>query len=485
VLLTPVWDVVGMARVESWPAESENVAIIGASPECHAAFQRCCPTSHVLTLAPDIGVDSIADALSAVGILDHIVWCVPEEGASSPADERIINGQQRGVLFGFRLIKALLKLGYGSRAIGWTVLTTATQAINPHEALCPTHASVHGLVGSVAKEYPNWKIRLLDVGGRDLPLPELLQLPGDPEGNAWAYRAGEWYRQKLLPTRAEPAAQKMFKEGGVYVVIGGAGGIGEAWTEYMVREYRARVVWIGRREKDSQIQSKVDRLATIGPSPHYIAADASDWLALERARREIKGAFGQISGIVHSAIVLLDKGLASMDERTFQAALSAKVDISVRLAQVFAEEKLDFVLFFSSMLSFGKSAGQSNYAAGCTFKDSFAQLLGRLWPCSIKTMNWGYWGSTGVVATKAYKERMARLGIGSLEAKESMLALEALLAAPQNQLAFTKTTRPLTEEDGVAMEEMTAYPQVFPSLIAGLRKFERTFHGEEGLINGF
>ena len=485
VLLTPLWDVVGFVSGDTWPAASQRTVILGGSPERQAALRKHLPSSEVVALAPDIGVDAIAAALQAGGAFDHIVWLTPVEAHHTPDAESIVNGQQRGVVFGFRLVKALLKLGYGARDLGLTVVTTAAQAIGARDPLDPTHASVHGFLGTAAKEYPNWKMRLVDVPGPDLPLPQLLQIPADEQGNAWAHRNGEWYRQILVPTGAAGAAESPYKDGGVYVVIGGAGGLGEAWTEHMIRRHKARVVWIGRREKDEAIDAKIARLGALGPAPLYVSADAGDWLSLERAKREIKQAVGEINGIIHSAIVLQDKGLANMDERTFQSALAAKVDISVRIAQVFAGEALDFVVFFSSMLSFGKSAGQSNYAAGCTFKDAFARLLGASWPCKVKVMNWGFWGSTGIVATDAYKARMARLGVGSLETGESLAALETLLAAPQDQLAFTKTTRPLTAADGVAMEEIIAYPQAFPSTTAALQKIQRAFHGEEGLINGF
>ena len=43
----------------------------------------------------------------------------------------------------------------------------------------------------------------------------------------------------------------------------------------------------------------------------------------------------------------------------------------------FGQEALDFVVFFSSLQSFSKAAGQSNYAAGCTFKDAFASRLAK------------------------------------------------------------------------------------------------------------
>ena len=69
-----------------------------------------------------------------------------------------------------------------------------------------------------------------------------------------------------------------------------------------------------------------------------------------------------------------------MSPEQFEAGLRAKVDTSVQLARVFAGDDLDFVLFFSSIQSFNKAPGQSNYAAGCTFKDALAQYLAQTWP---------------------------------------------------------------------------------------------------------
>ena len=128
-----------------------------------------------------------------------------------------------------------------------------------------------------------------------------------------------------------------------------------------------------------------------------------------------------------------------MDEGRFRAALAAKMDVSVRMAQVFQHEALDFVLCFSSLQSFSKSPGQSNYAAGCTFKDAFAHYLARHWACAVKVMNWGYWGGAGIVASQDYQARMTRAGVGSIEPDEAMDALTFLLNGPLEQVALMKT----------------------------------------------
>ncbi len=227
----------------------------------------------------------------------------------------------------------------------------------------------------------------------------------------------------------------------MYVVIGGAGGLGVVLTEHLVRHYRARVAWIGRRPMDASIAANLDRIAALGQRPLYLQADATDARALARAREAIHADFGPVQGLVHSAIVLKDRALAGMDEARFEASLRAKVDTSVWMAAAFGGEPLDFVLFFSSMQSFLKAPGQSNYAAGCTFADAYARHLARSWPCAVKIMNWGYWGSAGVVADPAYRRRMAELGIGSIEAAEGMDAVERLLGSPRMQLAVVRQRR--------------------------------------------
>nr|WP_278287513.1 SDR family NAD(P)-dependent oxidoreductase [Ruminiclostridium josui] len=203
-----------------------------------------------------------------------------------------------------------------------------------------------------------------------------------------------------------------------------------------MKNYKAQVVLIGRRQKDSSIQAKLDRLAAFGPTPQYISADASDFNSLKHAYEEIKKMYPTIHGVIHSAILLLDRSLANMDEERFRTALAAKVDTSVHMSQVFKNEPLDFVLFFSSINSFLKTPGQSNYVAGCTFKDAFAKRLSKEWNCAVKVINWGYWGNVGVVASQEYMDRMAKTGFASIDHIKAMETLEMLLQGALSQLVF-------------------------------------------------
>jgi polyketide synthase PksN len=469
VTLIPVWDPAPAERARLTPAHGEQVVLIGGTPARRRDFRDRFPQAVVLELPELATSEAIADALANCGAIDHLFWIAPDSGGASLEGEAFIEAQRNGVMACLRLVKSVLALGYGNRALAWTIITCRTQMVRPDDVVEPAHASVHGLAGSMAKEYGNWAVRVLDLEEAEVwPLGELLGLPADAQGRAWAYRAGVWHQQRLLQGELAPGGRSLYRRGGVYVVIGGAGGIGEAWSEHMLRTQDAQLVWIGRRAEDAGIAAKRARLAEFGPEPLYLSADARDRTALELACREIMQRFGRIDGLVHAAIDLLDMSLEHMDEERFAAGLAAKVDVSVRMAQVFGQEPMDFVLFLSSVQSFVKTGGQSNYAAGCVFKDAFAQYLRRSWRCPVKVMNWGYWGSVGTVAAPAYRERMARLGIGSIEPEQGMSALATLLAGPLDQFGYIcKTTAHSVfgEEDA---EVVIAYEQKAPSLIKDL-----------------
>lgn len=457
VLLTPVWEAVPVRSGPAYPgANSRSVVIIGGTAESRDALLVHYPNAITVNVGEEDDIEQIAMVLARFGIINHLFWLAPPSEFLLH-DDSLLAKQKAGVLLLFRLIKALLHAGYGGKRLSVDVLTFQTQRAYTGDRINPVHASVHGLIGALAKEYPNWQIRLLDLEpGWETSIETLLTLPPDTEGNTWCLRGREWLCQRLAPVNLAPGMQHNgYRKGGVYVVIGGAGGIGEVWTAYMIRRYQAQIVWLGRRRQDESISASIERVSvsTTGPKPIYIEADAADTQSLDHAYQVIKARFGAIHGVIHAAIVLRDQSLANMQEDDFRAGLGAKIDVSVRLAQIFRKEPLDFVLFFSGMMSFARRAGQSNYAAGCTFKDAFAIRLARDWPCAVKIMNWGYWGSAGIVASDEYRARMELDGIGSITPSDAMKALETLLASPIEQMAFIKASKSVLEA-GFASERL-------------------------------
>ncbi len=378
----------------------------------------------------------------------------------------MIYALRRELIHLFRIVKALAS-GSAQRNLGWTVITEQGLAWRSGEHVNPAHAGVHGMIGSVAKEYPDWRIRLLDLEiGVEWPVSELFSLPADQRGQALLRRGKEWFRQVLLPIRELPVSKPAWRSDGVYVVIGGAGGLGQVWSRWMIRNYGAKIVWIGRRAEDEVIRAGIDALGAFGTPPMYIQADAGDPEALRSAYARLKETHAEIHGVVHSAVGSFDRSLAMMGENDFLSILSAKIDISVRLAQVFADEPLKFILFFSSLVSFSRAGGMSGYSAGCNFMDAFARQLSHELPCPIKVMNWGYWRiGSGAAVPDSMKARLERQGMGAIEADEGMRSLTCLFGSTLDQMAVANALRPEAIEELDESEYVTVCQESVPRCI--------------------
>ena len=442
MLLRRVWEESRHTSEEASPTVSATVLAIGTTP-AQERFLRSRHHTVILANSSDLATEEIVPLLEGKAI-EHVIWIAPDTHRrqdSLLSDDMLID-QQAGIFSLFRLVKALLLLGYNRNKLGWTIITRRTFCGQPPTRADPTHAGVHGFAGSLSHEQPRWKIRLIDIPDDEaVSLEKIFHLPAHTQGNSYLYRGGRWNVQRWLRCDIQTGATAAYRRHGVYVIVGGAGGIGEVLSNFLAQRYQAHVIWLGRRALDHDIQRKIDRCAGLGPAPTYIRADASDHDSLMQAYLSIKKDHAQIHGVIHSAIALLDGLVAGMSEDRLRECLAVKIGASVRLAQVFERERLDFALFFSSFVSFLRPPGQSNYAAGCAFQDAYAEALGRLsvWP--VKVMNWGYWGTVGVVANEKIRAQMRLQGFDSIEPDEGMAALEVLLQGSSNQLMLLRACR--------------------------------------------
>ncbi|HEY0834876.1 MAG TPA: SDR family NAD(P)-dependent oxidoreductase, partial [Azospirillum sp.] len=422
---------------------SGAVLVVGAGAAQRPAIAAIHPAARWLDIAAEADIGALADRLRSFGDLDHVLWLAPP---SADGLDTLVGQQRAGLLHLFRLVKALLQLGYGDRALGLTVVTRGTQAVYAGDIPDPAHAGLHGFTGALAKECPRWSVRSLDLEeDSGWPVREMAALPdGGAEmgGEVLAHRGGQWFRRFLGPVAALPDGPPVYRQNGVYVVIGGAGGIGEAWTRHVIAEAGAQVVWIGRRQPDAAIRAKLDALAQPGPAPVYIAADAADRDSLQAAFAAIKRRWPAVHGVIHAAVGVFDRSIAEVDERHFREVLSVKIDAGVHVAQVFGGEPLDFILFFSSIVALETNGGLSGYAAGGAFADALALHLQGRRPYPVKVINWGHWDvGTGATIADATRTRLRRGGVVPIQPAEGMAALRRLLSTPLRQVVVLKTSR--------------------------------------------
>lgn len=491
VMMTPRWDVMPVPD-EAAVAMGLPVLVIGANAQQRDLLenQHGAQRLHFIDIATTDDVAAITHKLRQAAF-DRLIWIASGSEVATLAEETLIEDQERGIMQVLRIAKALAGMGDERRDLVWDMIVSNTLPVRQGENVNPAHAGLQGLAGCMTEVYSHWKIRLFDLQEWSQPVVAAMdRLPLRGRNACYALRGSEWFEQRLIPVGELPQDASTYRQRGVYVVIGGSGGLGNIWTRHLIRHYDAHVVWIGRRPLDAGIQRQIDEISRLGRTPEYIQADASQLLPMQAAYRQIKARHPAIHGVVHSAVGTFDQSLKTVSEADFRSILSVKIDASVRIAQVFGREALDFVLFFSSNASFVRGAGMSGYSAGCTFKDAFALQLGRQLPGKVQVINWGYWSvGAGDAMTDAMKAYFHETGYRPLDPEQGMAMLDRVLATSLSQVSITRklpqTIEPLSYPND-RISDFGATPRVAMEAVAdAIRKIDshtrfRHIAGKEG-----
>jgi len=327
------------------------------------------------------------------------------------------------------LLHVLRALREGGARI--TVVTGKAWALGAEEQVDPVAAGLSGLARGAVRE-SNGRMAVIDIDPRDDAQASAALIAAEPpqrEGETIMLRRGVRYRMWLDPVDLPQDRESPWRKGGHYLIVGGAGGVGQVLSLDLARRYGAKLTWIGRRARDASIDSGIAAIREAGGDAQYLAADATDTSALLTAVDRAVAGFGPLNGAIHSALVLRDGMLLRMGEAELLAAFDVKARGGIALARALEGRDLDFFAVFSSAVVFTANPGQANYAAGSAFLDALGGEIGRAgrWPVCV--IDWGLWGGVGVVAGDEIQRRMAAQGVESIMPETGLVAIERALAS--------------------------------------------------------
>ena len=180
------------------------------------------------------------------------------------------------------------------------------------------------------------------------------------------------------PEELHESARMAFKDGGVYLITGGMGGLGLIFaTEILERTADSTVILTGRSEKLDAAQAAVleNLTARLSVARSRIAYRQLDLTRLDDVTRlvaQIITEFGDLNGVIHSAGMTQDRFIIQKTPVEFAEVLQPKVTGTVNLDLATKQANLDFLVLFSSVSSAMGNAGQADYAAANGFMDQFA-----------------------------------------------------------------------------------------------------------------
>ncbi|MFE6487172.1 SDR family NAD(P)-dependent oxidoreductase, partial [Streptomyces sp. NPDC057757] len=235
----------------------------------------------------------------------------------------------------------------------------------------------------------------------------------------------------VLPAAAPAENRPVFRQGGGYLITGGAGGIALRLAELLAERHGARFVLMGRSEPGERIDAARARIGELGGAAHYVRGDVGDPADVESAVRFALREFGALHGVLHSAGINNDAYVVNKDPRDVLAVTVPKLVGARNLDLATAELPLDFLALFSSTAAYLCMAGQSDYAAANRGLGGFAaarEALVREGRRSGRTVSvcWPLWSGGGMDLEQSDKRVLEELqGMVAMPPAEGLAALEA------------------------------------------------------------
>ncbi len=249
------------------------------------------------------GFDQLLQDMGARGAWPgHIVqaWPLNRHGAAErPGD---------GFRATFLLTQALLR---HRRDVGGGEAVRLLYAFAGGDALGQAeHAAFGGFARSLRIESPGCRFQTVclpaNLSHSQLLLAELGAATDD--GVEVSYRGGarfvKSYRELDAPS--QDGAGATLRDGGVFLVTGGAGGLGRIVGTYLAQHRRGRIVLAGRSELTGEQRRQMRALETAGADVTYMRADVTDRGATQELVDRVLAQFGRLNGVIHAAGVVRD-----------------------------------------------------------------------------------------------------------------------------------------------------------------------------------
>jgi acyl transferase domain-containing protein/NADP-dependent 3-hydroxy acid dehydrogenase YdfG/acyl carrier protein len=322
----------------------------------------------------------------------------------------------------YRLARALVS-SPGSRPVR-LILVLSSEAP-------PALAAIPAFLATLAQERPGIRVLSLTLDDDRAVADELFF--DDPAREVRRCAGGREIR--TLEAHPLGAVGLGFREAGVCLISGGAGGLGWILSRHLVETYRARLVWIGRSEPDARLRARIQELAALGGQVLYVRGDVGREEDVQSAVRLARERFGAIHAVIHAAGVIHNNFLIKKELGEFRRVLAPKLLGAMHLDAVLKDEPLDAFVLFSSVAGILPEPGQGDYAYANRFLDEFAVWREGLRARGLRhgrslAIDWQMWRDGGMATgAEAAEQTERQSGLPALESASGLRLLERALGS--------------------------------------------------------
>ncbi|WP_026735869.1 type I polyketide synthase [Fischerella sp. PCC 9605] len=304
-------------------------------------------------------------------------------------------------------------------ALKLIVVTSNVHDVTGEDSLCPEKATILGPCKVIPLEYPKITCRTIDIvisSCKNPPVQKLIdylvtEITAQQTDNIIAYRGYHRWVQTFEPVRLDRdiANTTKLREGGVYLITGGLGGIGLVLAENLAKTAQANLILVGRKglpersqweqwlathDNQDSVSRKIEKVLALEKLGAIVQVNSADVANLEQMQTVVAQAlkqFGRIDGVIHTAGIA-PGGIIQLKTRDMaNSVLAAKVRGTLVLEKVLKNYNLDFFVLCSSQTSILGHFGQVDYCAANAFLDTYAHYCACKSSQSTVSISWGPW----------------------------------------------------------------------------------------------
>lgn len=370
--------------------------------------------------------------------------------------EALDRSQKQGLFSLLFLVKALEQSRREEQSVQLLWVSSYSQSIAPTDKIAYEKGTVLGILKTICQE-----ITWLNCRHIDMPVAEVevnkgyiwQELGNFSKESEVAYRSGKRLvcGIELVDLAGEPKQELPFKTGGIYLISGGLGGVGTQIANYLLKNYQARLLLVGRTplpdqstwESDFEGENKLalkfqayQQLQQLPGSIIYKAVDICDFAQLRQVVTTTVSQWGgQLDGIIHLAGIFTEQLLASQTPESITAVLRPKVLGTWALHQLLSEDNpKGLFLHFSSVNGFFGGTTVGAYAAASSFLETFCNYQQTNTSLQSYCLSWSMWDEIGMSQGYQMKEFSRAKGYFAIDKAQGIYSLLAALSHRQSHL---------------------------------------------------
>lgn len=364
--------------------------------------------------------------------------------------------KQQGFYSLLHLAKALSGI---KKTVQLSVVTSQLHKVFGNEESQALTSLIEGILIVMSQENPQVIARNIDVASSEVTTETASQIINEINSSASdkfvAYRMqNRWIKKynQIQLDNATPTEDSKLKTNGVYLITGGLGSLGAVFAEYLIEEYNASLILMGRTEvtENDQDVTKYNRLQQLIEKGNvaYFKANVSDATEMKNAIDKGTAIFGEIQGVIHTAGVISGKsirrGIHLLQEAEGEQQFEAKVTGVQVLTELFKDKTLDFCIFSSSLATVIGGKEFAAYASANAYLDyvANAQLIKNA--ISLNFDGLYFEGETDDLALDASEmKQVLAHALATISTSQLVISVAEL---PQRIQKWTATPETVTEE---------------------------------------